>query len=52
LESQHFNNNKDFMESVKTWLGSQAADFFETGAQELTPQHNKYLNNSGDYVQM
>jgi hypothetical protein len=37
LESQHFNNNEELMEDVKTWLSSQAADFFDTGIQELIP---------------
>jgi hypothetical protein len=31
------------MEGVKTWLSSQAADFFDIGIQELIPQYNKYL---------
>jgi hypothetical protein len=31
LESQRFSNNEELMEDVKTWLGSQAADFFDTG---------------------
>jgi hypothetical protein len=31
LGSQHFNNNEELMESVKTWLCAQAANFFDTG---------------------
>jgi hypothetical protein len=31
LQSQRFNNNEELMEGVKTWLSSQAADFFDTG---------------------
>jgi hypothetical protein len=31
LGSQHFSNNWKLMEGVKTWLSSQAADFFDTG---------------------
>jgi histone-lysine N-methyltransferase SETMAR len=31
LRSQRFNNNEELMEDVKTWLSSQAADFFDTG---------------------
>jgi transposase len=30
FRSQRFSNN-EFMEGVKTWLSSQAADFFDTG---------------------
>jgi hypothetical protein len=37
LGSQHFNNNEELMEGVKTWLSSQAADFFHTGIQNLFP---------------
>jgi hypothetical protein len=38
LRSQHFNYN-EVMEGVKTWLGSQAADLFDTGMQKLIPQY-------------
>jgi hypothetical protein len=38
LASQRFNNNKELMEDVKTWLNSQVADFFDTGIQKLIPQ--------------
>jgi histone-lysine N-methyltransferase SETMAR len=31
LRSQRFNNNEEVMEGVKTWLTSQATDFFDTG---------------------
>jgi transposase len=37
LKSQRFNNNEELMEGVKTWLSSQAADFFDTGIQKLNP---------------
>jgi hypothetical protein len=37
LGSQHFNNN-EVMECVKTWLSSQAADFFDTSIQKLIAQ--------------
>jgi hypothetical protein len=29
--SQRFNSNEELMEGVKTWLSSQAADFFNKG---------------------
>jgi hypothetical protein len=37
LGSQRFNNNEEeeLMEGVKTWLNSQAVDFFDTGMQKL-----------------
>jgi hypothetical protein len=34
LTSQRFSNN-ELMEGVKTWLNSQAADFFDTDIQEF-----------------
>jgi hypothetical protein len=37
LRSQRFNSNEKLMEGVKTWLSSQAADFFDTGIQKLIP---------------
>jgi histone-lysine N-methyltransferase SETMAR len=49
LGSQHFNNNE--LEGVKTWLRSQAADFFDTGMQKLIPWYDKCLNSSDDYVE-
>jgi hypothetical protein len=36
LGSQRFNSN-ELMEGVKTWLSLQAADFFDTGIQNLFP---------------
>jgi hypothetical protein len=36
------------MESVETWLSSQAADFFDIGIQNLNPEHDKSFNSSGD----
>jgi histone-lysine N-methyltransferase SETMAR len=37
---QRFNNNEELMESVKMWLSSQAADFFDTGVQKLIPRYD------------
>jgi hypothetical protein len=50
LGSQRFNNNEELMEGVKTWLSSQATDFFDTGIQELIPRLDKCLNYGGAYV--
>jgi hypothetical protein len=49
LRSQRFNKNEELVESVKTCVRSQAADFFDTGVQKLIPQY-KCLNSGGDYV--
>jgi hypothetical protein len=35
LGSECINNNKEFMEGVKTWLSSQVADVFDSGIQSL-----------------
>jgi hypothetical protein len=42
---------KEFIEFVKTWLISQAADFFDAGIQELIPRYDKCLNSGDDYVE-
>jgi hypothetical protein len=47
--SQRFKNN-ELMKGVKTWLSSQAADFFDTGIQKLTVRY-KCLNSVGNYVE-
>jgi hypothetical protein len=49
LQSQRYNNG--FMEGVKTWLNSQAADFFDTGIRKLTRQYDWCLNYGGYYVE-
>jgi hypothetical protein len=50
LGSQHLSNNEELVEVVKTWLSSQAGDFFDTGIQNLIPQY-KCLNSGSDYVE-
>jgi transposase len=37
LGSQSFNNNEELMEGVKTWLSSQAANFFDASLKNLFP---------------
>jgi hypothetical protein len=51
LRSQCFSSNDELMEGVRTWLSSQAADFFDTDIQKLTPRYDKCLTSSGDYVE-
>jgi hypothetical protein len=48
LEAQHFNNNEELMEGVKTWLSLQAADFFDTDIQKLVPRYDMCLNSGND----
>jgi hypothetical protein len=50
LRSQRLNNNEELMEGVKTWLSSQAADFFDTGIQKRIPPQEMRINCGGDYV--
>jgi hypothetical protein len=51
LRSQCFNSNEELMEGVKTWLSSQAADFFDTGIQKLFPQYDRCHSSSSDYIE-
>jgi hypothetical protein len=51
LGSHRFISSEELMEGAKTWLSSQAADFFDTGIQELIPQRGKYLTSSGEYIE-
>jgi hypothetical protein len=51
LRSQRFSNNEELMEGVKTRPSSQAADFIDTGMQNLIPRHDKCLNSSGRSVE-
>jgi histone-lysine N-methyltransferase SETMAR len=37
LRLQRFNSNEELIEGVNMWLSSKAADFFETGIQNLFP---------------
>jgi hypothetical protein len=39
LGYQRFGSSEELMEDVKTWLSSQAADFFDTGIQNLIHQY-------------
>jgi histone-lysine N-methyltransferase SETMAR len=45
LRPQHFSNNEEFMESVKMWLSSQVADFFDASLLKLIP------NTRSDYIE-
>jgi hypothetical protein len=41
LKSQHVKNNEELTKGVKTWLSSEAADFFDTGIQNLILRYDK-----------
>jgi hypothetical protein len=49
--SQRFNNNEELIKGAKTWLCSQAEDFFDTGIQKLIPRYCNCLSSGGDYVE-
>jgi hypothetical protein len=51
LGSQHFSRNEELMEGVKTWLSSQAADFFDTSIQKLISRYDRCLSSGGDYAE-
>jgi hypothetical protein len=51
LGSQRFNNNEEFLDGVKTWLSSQAADFFDAAVQKLIPRYKKHFNSGSEYVE-
>jgi histone-lysine N-methyltransferase SETMAR len=50
LGSQRFENN-ELMEGIKTWLSSQAADFFDTDTKKLIPRYERCLSSGGDYTE-
>jgi hypothetical protein len=49
LGSQRFSNNEELMVGVRTWMSSQAADFFDIGIQ--TFYRYECLSSGGDYVE-
>jgi hypothetical protein len=51
LESQHFNNNGELMEGVRTWLSSEVAELLWYRHTKLFPRYNKCLNSGSDYVE-
>jgi hypothetical protein len=50
LRSQRYSNSEELIESVKTWLSSQVADFFVTGIQKLIPRY-KCPTSGRDYIE-
>jgi hypothetical protein len=47
---QHFDDDDEVQEEVKTWFKWQVAYFYDWGIWKLVPRLNKYLDNAGDYV--
>lgn len=48
----HQNINDDKLKNpFNTWLQSQVASFYDEEIQKLVPRYDKFLNNSGNYVQ-
>jgi histone-lysine N-methyltransferase SETMAR len=50
LGGRRFQDN-EVKEAVTTWFASQAAAFYDEGIQKLAQQHDKCLNNNGNYVE-
>ena len=48
---QQFDDDDVVQEDVMTWFKGLAADFYDSGRQELVPRLNKCLDNAGDYVE-
>jgi hypothetical protein len=51
IHRRKFNDNDEVQEAIMTWFIEQAADFYDSGIQELVPILNKCLDNVGDYVE-
>ena len=43
--------NDEFQDAVKTYLSSQAANFFAEGIEKLVSRYDKCLKRFGDYVE-
>ena len=44
-------DDDDEVQEVMTWFKGLAADFYDSGIQNLVPRLNKCLDNAGDYVE-
>jgi len=51
LAGKNFDDDYEVQEEVMTWFTGQAADFYDSGTQELVPRLNKCLDNAGDCVE-
>jgi len=50
-QSLHSHDDDGMQEEVMTWFKVLAADFYDSGTQQLFPRLNKCLDNAGDYVE-
>jgi len=46
-----FDEDDELQEEVMTWFKGLAADFYDSGIQNLVPIFNKCLDNACDYVE-
>jgi len=46
-----FDDDVEVQEEVMTWFKGEAADFYDSGIQNLVPRLNKCLDNAGNYVE-
>jgi hypothetical protein len=51
LSGKRFDSDDEVKETVKDWLSSQAADFYDIGIQKLEEHYDKLLNQNGNYVE-
>jgi hypothetical protein len=51
LAEKKFDDDDEVQKEFMTSFKGQAADFYESGIQKLVPILNKYLDNSGEYVE-
>jgi len=51
MGAQNINDDDEVKKAVSLWLQLQASAFNDEGIQKLVPRYDKYLNNSGNYVE-
>ena len=51
LPGKEFDDDDEVQEEVVTWFKGLAADFYDSGIQQLVPGLNKCLDNAGYYVE-
>jgi len=51
LAGKKFDDDDEVQGEVMTWFKRLAADFYDSGIQQLVPRLNKCLDNAGDYVE-
>ena len=51
IAGKKFDDDYEVQEEVMTWFKVLAADFYDSGIQNLVPIFNKCLDNACDYVE-